>query len=197
MTLLISLGRHCQAAHQIGRVAGPLRQSHFFDWLITPHHGLLALLANRFNGFLAPANLRVDGEHDGFHRVTDSAFGVEMLHDFPITQSVESRILVAQTKYAHLAQRFLALPGGEDCIFIRHVEPEELRQDNIRGLYAALGALLNPGFRLVIISEITRPAAWTIPGITILPVVQPEPYVWTGSDTSWDLVFDKLLDDRL
>ncbi|MBB5687120.1 DUF1796 family putative cysteine peptidase [Sphingobium boeckii] len=190
MTRFISLGRHCQAAHQIDRVTGPGRPAQFFDWLITPHEGLIALLKGGFGGFLAPHNLRSQGEHEGFHAVTDAAFGVEMLHDFPFDARIDVRLAGVQAKYAHLAQRFLTLPGGRECVFMRQVEAFDPIQAG--AIFAVLGQWFKPGFRLAILADSEIADQPVMPDIRVVHVPQPAPYVWKGSDPAWDKAFKAL-----
>ena len=188
---VVSLGRHCQAAHQIDRLIGPGRPAQFFDWLITPHGGLIALLEGGFSGFLTPANLRVDAEHLGHHVVVDTAFGVELFHEFPVGETVAGRLSAVQAKYAALARRFLALPGP-GCLFVRQVEPRDMRADHAQAIMDALGRHFASGFRLLMVSEALPEPGWEVAGVKMTQVAQDEPYRWQGCDAAWDAVFGTL-----
>jgi hypothetical protein len=192
MARLISLGRDCQAASQIDRVTGAGRPSQFFDWLVTPHDGLISLLGDDFQGFLSPGNISDRGEHDGFHYAVDSKFGIELIHEFPISQSIESKLPSVRAKFAHLADRFRALADQSDLVFVRQVEPVFFREDHARLLYEALSNRFDRSFRLLFVSDVFTAPNWSIPGVTAWCVRQPKPYVWTGSNAAWDDAFRAL-----
>src|ERR1700722_19451349 len=123
MATFVSLGHHCQAAYQIRRVSAPRARAQFFDWLVTPHDGLIALLQNRFCGFLTKENLLTRGAYGRNHDVVDVLFRIRLLHDFPLSVSLADGLGAVQRKYRVLADRFLDLPH-RDLIFIRYVEAE-------------------------------------------------------------------------
>lgn len=189
MSRLISLGHDCQTASQIDRVTGAGRPAQFFDWLVTPHDGLIALLRDDFQGFLSPGNISDRGEHDGFHFVVDSKFGVDLIHEFPIAQSIESKLAAVQAKFAYLADRFRALASQPDLVFVRQVAPALLQEDHARSLHETLAKRFDRGFRLLLVSDVLIAPRWSIPGVTAWCVRQPEPYVWTGSDAAWNDAF--------
>lgn len=191
-TRLVSLGYHCQAAHQIQRVDPTGMTAQIFDWLITPHDALIRLLAGRFSGFLGKPNLTIDGEADGHHIVTDRAFGVEMRHDFPSSASIADSLGSVQSKYTMLANRFFDLGRRPGLIFVRHVRPEDLREDHARELQQVLGSLFGKKFRLVFVSDVPKVPDWSMPAVLVRQIAQPEPYVWQGSNAAWDALFREL-----
>lgn len=171
--MIVSLGRHCQAAHQIRRIAETAWQPQFFDWLITPHDGLIGLLENRFGGFLESGNIAIDGVHGEFQRVIDRRYGVEVLHDFPIGEDVTERLPLVRAKFAHLARRFVAL---EDPAFVRQVEvvdpmEEATLKTTLSGIFATRSTLT-----MIADSE----------------VPQVGPYVWSGDDEAWAAVLGSM-----
>lgn len=189
---LVSLGYHCQAAHQIQRLDRAPTPAQFFDWLITPHDALIRMLAGRFSGFLGKHNLTIDGEADGHHIVTDRAFGVEIRHDFPSSASIADSLGSVQSKYTMLANRFFDLARRPGLIFVRQVAPEDFREDHARELQQALGSLFGDRFRLVFVSDVRSVPQWQIPSVLVRSVAQPQPYMWQGSNGAWDDLFREL-----
>lgn len=193
MTNFVSLGHHCQAAYQIRRVSVPRARAQFFDWLVTPHDGLIALLQNRFCGFLTKENLLARGARGRFHNVVDVRFGIGLLHEFPLSISLTDGLGAAQRKYRALADRFLALPRG-DLIFIRYVEAEHCCRSEAEELYAVLAAQFGRDCRLIIASDQLPGERWHIQGVEAFQLAQPTPYIWSGLDAAWDALFSAALD---
>lgn len=193
MATFVSLGHHCQAAYQIRRVSVPRARAQFFDWLVTPHDGLIALLQNRFCGFLIKENLLTRGARGKYHDVTDVRFRTRLLHDFPLSVSLDDGLGAVQRKYRVLADRFLALPRRE-LIFIRYVEPEHCCQSEAQELHTVLAAQFGRDCRLVIASDQSPGERWHVQGVKAFQLAQPEPYIWSGLNAAWDALFSAALD---
>jgi hypothetical protein len=195
MASFVSLGSHCQAAYQIRRVSVPRAKAQFFDWLVTPHDGLIALLQNRFGEFLTKENLLVRGAHGRYHDVVDVLFGIKLLHDFPRSVSLADGLSAVQQKYRVLAGRFLALPH-KDLIFIRHVEAEHCCRSEAEELHAVLATHFGRDCRLIIASDQLPSEPWHIQGVKAFQLAQPKPYIWRGLDAAWDALFSGALDPK-
>lgn len=193
MATFVSLGHHCQAAYQIRRVSVPRARAQFFDWLVTPHDGLIALLQNRFCGFLTKENLLARGAHGRYHDVVDVLFRIRLLHDFPLSASLADGLGAVQRKYKVLADRFLALPH-RDLIFIRYVQAEHCCQSEAEELHAVLVAQFGRACRLIMASEQPPGERWHVQGVKAFQLAQPKPYIWSGLNAAWDALFSAALD---
>ena len=193
MATFVSLGHHCQAAYQIRRVSVPRARAQFFDWLVTPHDGLIALLQNNFCGFLTKENLLARGARGRYHDVIDVLFRIRLLHDFPLSVSLADGLCAVQRKYRVLADRFLALPR-RDLIFIRYVEAEHCCQSEAEELHAVLAAQFGQDCRLIIASDQPPGERWHIRGVKAFQLAQPKPYIWRGLNAAWDALFSAALD---
>lgn len=192
MATFVSLGHHCQAAYQIRRVSVPRARAQFFDWLVTPHDGLISLLQNRFCGFLAKENILTRGARGKYHKVVDTLFRIQLLHDFPRSVSLADGLGAVQRKYKVLANRFLALPH-KDLIFIRYVEAERCCQSEAEELHAVLAAQFGGDCRLIIATDRLPSKRWRLQGVKTFQLEQPEPYIWSGLNAAWDALFSAAL----
>lgn len=186
---IVSLGRGCQPAHQIRRVA-PDAQSHVFDWIVTTDLGLIELIKTDLEGMFVRERLEMGPENCIIDRVTKTQF----LHEFPEGADFASQYDKNAGRYAMLAGRWRDLLASDQSIlFVRqHAWDEGMRASAVRLRDTLAGKAPHLSFRLLYLTAAHEPA-WDEAGILNLQLRQPDPYVWTGDDAAWDDVLSRAL----
>jgi hypothetical protein len=187
---VISLGRACDTAHQIRRYFRQT-EAYPFDWLGTPFEGLLALLRHDFSGFLQTSDLESE---QGC--VREARYGARLRHDFPVLDP--EQIAAVQARYGRRIERFRqAVAGANRILFVRgqqHIgdalpfDPAITLERTLREVFPHLD------FHLLVLN----PEAAALPefeavGISGLSVASPDPYVWSGDDAAWSVLFGQVL----
>ncbi len=189
---VVSLGAHCQPAHQIRRITQN-ETAHVFDWIISPHHGVTRVLKDRFDGFFDRSRLVRNPQN----RVVDRESGLQFLHDFQETEEIDSAYLEKREKYNHLVHRFLhLLAGTESVLFVRqHSESEKARERAIELSETIASAAPQLPFSLLYLTPLLpgTPTDWSDGRVIFRTMPRPETRLWTGDDNAWD----KALSDPL
>jgi hypothetical protein len=194
-TRLISLGKTCQCAHQLRRFVGTESAS-YFDWLGTPHAGLiLALKSNFGNCFLLPnLEVRRNGE-----TVIDSITGISHRHNFrkiQQTEKIDASLITAdypeqRKKMQYLACKWFSELQTQRILFVRHDAPSA---EEAGELLAAL-TQQNPtyGVNLLFVVPPEYGVRLNLPGV----FVEHESVCsdWPGDDESWSKILGKYWHD--
>ena len=195
---LISLGGACQTAYQLRRYTGDNLAS-YFDWLGSPHRGLVFTLRMNFLGCFERQQLQITP--DGLS-VVNQETGLTYRHYFP--RVVESSLIDrkyldrdferVRAKMDRRAERWLMRIRSERLLFVRHglVTAEEALE-----LFSALRtqAGSNPVELLVITppdgnAESLDPGIHYIPGIPLTG----DRMDWQGDDELWNQVLQLFWD---
>lgn len=168
-THVVSLGHRCATAANVRRFFG-FGEAFPFDWWITPHESLLAVLRSPV----------VDVVYDGLEVCLDgqsvrNRLGILLHHEFPraadysIAPFWQEHTEAPKSRTAYLLQKFLALDDhANHVLFVREVENAS-QDDEIADALAPL---------------FTR-ASWalaTLPHVYIAPGP-----AWRGDPAAWDL----------
>jgi Putative papain-like cysteine peptidase (DUF1796) len=192
---LVSLGRYCQTAYQIRRFTGDPIAS-YFDWIGTPHDGLVQTLQGEFRECFLLDNLSVTNDGLG---VVDRRTGLDFRHAFSVprySSRVDLKTFANEYETARKKETFLRLRWKKT---IRHQHALYIRQDTpsreeILELYDVLAnqARLNrigllvvapPGYKL----SINHSNVCIESGVD-LPT---SPLDWRGNDYAWDRILSK------
>ncbi len=112
--IFISLGNCCKIAWFI-KDTDLNSYSYPFDWFISPCDAVCDLIENNFKNFLLPQNLNNLGSYcrttDTFHplhnnsMVIDTAYDIEIRHDFIVNIPIESQLEKVMQKYQRRINR--------------------------------------------------------------------------------------------
>jgi hypothetical protein len=189
---LISIGKHCRAAHQLRRITG--RQSaSYFDWIGTPHQAILYALRNGLESIFRREYLGVTSDGRG---VIDLRSGITYYHHFPRSsvggkvdmQCIDSGYLLQKKKFDFLRARWYESIASAETLFIRQ---DCLSTDQAFELYSALVSHANhedigllvitpPGHTL----RVDHPRIHVAPGD---PEAKSGEY-WKGDDECWNSI---------
>jgi hypothetical protein len=123
----ISLGRHCQTAYQIRRYTGD-ETAFYFDWVGTPHRGLIQVLGNEFQESFQRDNLMLT--EDGTN-VIDQSDGLCYRHSFSKIagqrninpDAIAREFDEEQRKYNFLISRWRSTISTQSVVFVRQDTP--------------------------------------------------------------------------
>jgi hypothetical protein len=189
---LISLGKHCQPAHQIRRFTG-IPAASYFDWIGTSHEAILYALRNGLEVVFHKRNLRVTA--DGLGAV-DLVSGVTYRHHFSRTSVAKSVDLASielgyenqRKKFDFLRERWAKSVTQDGTLFIRQDCPTA---EQVAELYEALFEHIgHERFGLLIITLPDYELNIEHPNIhTAIGCQQAEPGKdWTGDNDVWDKI---------
>lgn len=205
---VISLGAHCQVAHQIERYyrvpgIGP------FEWLVTPYSALLHVLADRAQSLGKAVSMISDG-----HAGIDANYGVCFHHEFD--RDADDRVILYEdsvarcaSKMRHKWESMLRAIDEGPLLFVRlgtfvsppvavvyREEATAMKQSQLNAIAQHIDALA-PGleFRLLIVNY---PELWRDPEPDVASDVRIEVRAfavedcerWEGNDAHWDVAFD-------
>lgn len=182
---VISLGLHCQCAHQIRR-RFKVNEAYPFDWVVTPPKTVVDVIKAGFELQPTAENLRLYEGH-----VRDERTGVRYFHDFPIDPDFMDAFDDVRDKYAFLASRARARLAS-DVLFVAHAAPPSKTPLILK----ILNVVARGEWRLLIANPPTVPLAGLSDSRVIEAVVDgPKPATrgWRGNDQAWDAAFDKAL----
>lgn len=188
---VVSLGRSCQAAHQLRHRLG-LDRAHVFDWLITTDRGLLYHIDTRLSRFFYPDTL-VPDDNGG---IRDRITGTRFPHEFPRGAAFGIAYAKAAPRIFALARRWTDLMASDQSVlFIRHHGWHGDIPSCARRLHEALrGAAPRLRFRLLYLSAPDRfQPLPDEPGLLHRPLAQPADRDWRGLDSAWQALFDEAL----
>jgi acetyltransferase-like isoleucine patch superfamily enzyme len=201
---VISLGGNCEVAQHWRRYSGS-EKAYPLDWWITPFHGLVRLLDERFSEVLLQENMQVAADRMS---VVCARYGSAHLHDFPRAgdlridpADIAHNSQAAREKYAYLIKRFYeACRPGRRVLFIRSwretlevpaetTAPDDAPPAAFDDLIHALERSL-PGldFNILFInygSQVTRHHRAMFHNITHYGDASD----WSGSPRGWDEMF--------
>jgi hypothetical protein len=198
---ILSLGGRCQVAHQLRRVFPVATQAFPFDWLITSDASLIRLLEADFADFLAPGDLveNATNRPEFSHRhVRETRYGTLLTHDIRQDVALATAWPELQAKYAFLIARWRSvLASGARVLFLRQsYGPTDAVKDDATDLAdAALGARIAAAitahyprleFELLCLPHRAPPETAVVSSVTLTPMPQRAPWVWTGDDAAWD-----------
>lgn len=182
----VSLGSTCQTAYQLRRLglrrfAGPL------DWFISRDATDVArLIRNRFQGFMDPNRLELNGISPPNHVVRDAGYGIVSYHDFPLHDHVLNAYPAFKQK---LDRRIHAMHAASVSGPVCYVRIEASKHE-AQLLDSALRTSLPGTFRLLVVNFMddyqVRHEDWGLPNIASVSV--PRGMDWRGSDASWDQI---------
>ena len=186
---LISLGRGCDCAHQIRRFTG-IETAFYFDWLVTPHSGLVKVLRLRFDGCFAKENLVVVEEGT---TVCDSLTGVQYHHNFSRSAdkktidplAIEREYSRESAKMSFLARRWFEAIQKETILFVRRDTPSV---QQALELYQVLAEQM-PDRATSLLFVVPPEHELTIdhPGIFVEACPKPaDEAAWYGDDVAWN-----------
>ncbi len=205
---IISLGGHCQTAHQIRRHFG-VDVAYPFDWWVTPTWSLIELFETGFAEIFDEKNMRIVNEKTG-SAVTCARYGLMHYHDFDeakvndIYSPYLIRVKCAQNnaKYSFLVSRFLKTSGRVLFIRFAHGWTEfDTRVSmfdggTVRRAYKAITELLpSCDVHLLLLNDYKENEDLQEPGdkkIFTYDVNNYEAVGWDGSDQGWDEMFSAL-----
>ena len=191
---LISLGRACECAHQIRRYTG-IETAAYFDWLITPHSGLVKALRLRFEGCFMEENLVISDDRT---TIRDSLTGIVYHHNFSrLSDMVTIDPLAVGREYKResekmgfLARRWFEITEKTQVLFVRHDAPSIQQAQEV---YQVLSEQMKDRLPFVL---------FVVPPEHELPISQPGIFVekcrtvsgssaWFGESEAWDNVLCK------
>ncbi len=184
---VVGVGGDCQPAYQIRRITGR-HEAHVFDWLLLGARSAARLIANDFEGWLAPQTLSL--QSTPFAHVREAAYGVRFLHDFPLDPGFMAHAGAVRSKYLALAERWRMLLASEAAVlFVWHGcegrEAVAVLADALRGARAG-----RP-FRLLALRTDLAEADWALPDVSNRFLAQPACAPWSGDDAAWDGLFGR------
>jgi UDP:flavonoid glycosyltransferase YjiC (YdhE family) len=195
---IIPLGRHCQTAYQIRRFTGD-DTAFYFDWLRTPHHGLVTILKDNFRGSFLRKNLQIT--EDGTC-VMDKANGVLFRHlfsklsgtDIVDPDAIDREFEVHRQKIDFLIGRWQKAMQTEEILFVRQDAPDESEAAELFDVLLSQG--LRHPFDLLFVVPPGHELTAKHPRIHVerggpLP---SGPSDWKGEKTVWDRVLAKYCD---
>lgn len=189
--VIVSLGRHCQPAHQIRRFLG-YAPSNVFDWIVTTDDGLVQLISSGLEGFFSIDLLGRNA--DGV--VLDALTGTKFFHGFPSGVGIAEGHRRQAARMAGQALRWRALMASSaQVLFVRqHGARPDVRRTAVRLRDTLRTAAPGIGFTLLYLTdpEAAEPD-WGEPQIRNRPLAQPEPYRWQGLDAAWTRVLAEAL----
>jgi len=190
----VSLGRTCECAHQIRRFTG-IESAFYFDWLGTPHEGLVRALRSRFSGCFLKENLAIS---DGGVTVRDSRTQISYRHNFSKLagtliidpQAIDREYQEQQEKMDFLARRWFETLEKEAILFIRHDTPSV---QQALELYDVLAEQVpSRDVSLLIIAPHGHELGMKHPRIFIETCdISTGPGAWRGDDTVWNNILCK------
>ena len=192
---LVSIGRYCQTAYQLRRFTNNTTAS-FFDWLGTPHDGLIRVLQRDFLDCFLLENLVLSEDGLG---VVDQTNGIDFRHTFSnprYSHSIDLKIFalnyeVARQKADFLRLRWRKTIRRESTLYVRQDSPSPTQ---IRELYDALAMQASPNrIGLLIVTPSSHPPAISLPDVYIEsgPDLPTSPVDWKGTDEAWDRILTK------
>ena len=117
---VVSLGFFCSVAMELERIG--LRSASFpFDWLISDFEGVIKLIENHFDDFLAYENMAQHKLYPNYYK--DTKYGMQFYHDFSAFRSLESQLPRVKNKYDRRIERFynsIIYP----TLFLRYISSE-------------------------------------------------------------------------
>jgi hypothetical protein len=188
---VVSLGRGCQPAHQIRRIAERSTACPF-GWILTTDKGLVELIASDLEGFFARETLRRGA--DGY--MLDPRNATRFQHEFPPGSDFDVQYALHASRFEMLVARWRELLRSEQSVlFVRqHGWDADARacaarlRDAIRGQAPRLRFSI-----LYLTGDAADEVPWDEQGIVNHRLPQPEPYDWKGDDAAWE----RLLGDAL
>lgn len=189
---VVSLGCHCQPAHQIRRVLN-IDRAHVFDWLISPHRSIRLTFESRFSRFFARSRL----QRNENNRVIDTTTGLQFFHNFSESEFIDKKDEELSSKYRELISRMRdLLEDTAPALFVRQQSsvsaPIESALDLVRVLTAAAPQL--PFTLLYITPEgVIEPLPRDTPHIIYRTIAYPPSSAWTGDDLAWERVHQKAI----
>ncbi len=191
---IISLGRDCQAAHQIRRFTGNEKAS-YFDWLGTPHDAMISTLRRNFAGCFERKNLMLSSDTE---TVIDTFTGISYRHSFPrlpgsrtIDAEAIDRNYVSQAEKMHyLASRWRENAANTPILFVRKAVADEEQALELGN--ALRENLAHEEFLLLFLVPLLPPRQTAYPHIRFAFESDDNRLSeqWQGSDLFWDRLLE-------
>jgi hypothetical protein len=192
---LISLGRHCRTAYQIRRLTGD-ETAFYFDWLRTPHSGLVQVLRSDFKGTFEKQNLVLT---EGGTLVTDLSNGIGFRHIFsklPEQNTIDPTAIDREYSTQHEKLNFLAARWHQairrhSILFVRQDTPSTAQAAE---LYDAL--LSQTGSNPIALLIVVPPSCELTVDHPCIFVERGDEFAsgkkdWKGADEIWCQILSK------
>jgi hypothetical protein len=192
---IISLGRHCQTAYQIRRFTGD-ETAFYFDWVGTPHRGLIQVLGKEFKGSFQRENLLLTEDDTN---VVDQSNGLRYRHSFskiPGQKRIDPNSIAQefdeeQRKYDFLICRWRSTINTQSVIFVRQDTPSVDEAIELYNVLARQTGSNRIGLLFVIPPKhelfVEHPSIYVERG-GMLPSSQAD---WKGIDWVWEEILSK------
>lgn len=184
---IINLGGDCQVAYQL-YMTGLRKYALPFDSLITPYQALRDMLKNKFEGFMAQDNFKLEGNEKGEKYILDKKYGTRLIHDFKLEEDFLKDYEETATKYIRRITRFLEVITISECpLFIRKIITKEQASE----LTNLLSTMRNGKPFLLLALDGTQEIAadWQLKEVCNYYLRQPQPYSWKGDSEAWKEIF--------
>ena len=186
---IINLGEDCQVAFQLTK-HGLRNYALPFDALITSYEALYAILANKFEGFMAPDNFVFQVNEKNEKYILDKKYGIKLIHDFKLNEHFLSDYEEIASKYERrIARLFEQISAAEYPLFIR----KRITKEQAIELRTLLHTMRNgKPFLLVVLNDNKDGASlehWNFESVCNFHLKQPDPYFWEGDTQAWKEIF--------
>jgi hypothetical protein len=194
---IISLGQTCSSAYQIdlfrlmaaarSRSPAPRRESHLFDWQITPLSAVVASLDADFSGLFERDDLVV---RDGV--VVHRHLAIQYPHQFPpgdggvSDATIDAHFAQARARHDHLCRRMSALVRSvEPVLYVVSGAPDAPASRLLDALGLHAGHRFHVAFLLTDDVAFDPPADGRVSRHRIEPARKPADRIWEGDDATW------------